>query len=47
MWWPLKQASTCRSKDSKGEWDEKFHDYVIVCRILGEKIFTDEGGGRL
>ena len=30
----LKEASTCRSKVSKGEWVERTYDYVIACGIL-------------
>ena len=38
MWWPRTEASTCTSKDSKGEWVERTYDCVIACRSLrGEK----------
>ena len=33
-----KEASTCRSKDSKGEWIERTHDYVFACHSLRVEI---------
>ena len=40
-----KEASTSRSKGSKGEWDERIYDNVIACQFQ-EKHFADEGDGR-
>ena len=31
-------VSTCRSKNVKGEWVEKVHDYVIACSSLKGRI---------
>ena len=31
-------VSTCRSKNAKGEWVEKVHDYVIACSSLKGRI---------
>ena len=42
-----KEASTCRSEDSKGGWIERTYDYDIACNSLEGNIFTDEVGGRL
>ena len=33
-----KEASTCRSMDSKGEWVERTNDYVMVCHSLRRNI---------
>ena len=31
-------VSTCRSKNAKGEWVEKVHDYVTACSSLKGRI---------
>ena len=33
-----KEASTCRSKDLKGNWTERTDDYVVACPSLRVKI---------
>ena len=38
MWVAPENASTCRSKGTKGEWIEKVYDYVIACKSLKGKF---------